>query len=349
MTAVRVAERICHVKGSPKEMGLALGRAFGERLAQNIDRYIETGPAKHHRIDRAVLREKALPWLRRLPQRYQDEFEGLSAGSGVPLQRLAEWVFVEECVPTGCSALVCLVGGRAWVARNNDLWAPELWGYVTVREAEGRLPTILFGLEGEMFAGTGINGERLWLHYNWLPAPDAPAPQKPHWACYVWLREALETCCTVREVEALLRSVDRDGGMLLFVVDGKTDAFAVFECTCRGHSRRDEQRDWIVGTNHSLGAGGHGDSKRPASSSQARLQRMEALAREMHRRGGADVPGALIRILADSGVEARGEDRGTVYANVACPSTGEVWYTFGGYPAASAGAWRQVGWPWKHQ
>jgi len=24
-----------------------------------------------------------------------------------------------------------------------------------------------------------------------------------------------------------------------------------------------------------------------------------------------------------------------------------IWYTFGGYPAASAGAWRQLKWPWK--
>ena len=40
--------------------------------------------------------------------------------------------------------------------------------------------------------------------------------------CFVWLTEALETCRTIDDVEALLRQVNRDGDMMLFVVDGKT-------------------------------------------------------------------------------------------------------------------------------
>jgi hypothetical protein len=51
-------------------------------------------------------------------------------------------------------------------------------------------------------------------------------------------------------------------------------------------------------------------------------------------------------ILADPGVEVRGEDYGTVYASVTCPSQRMVWYTFGGYPAASSGAWYEIVWPW---
>jgi hypothetical protein len=337
------AERIYHVKGSPKEIGFALGRALGDKLAQNIDRYIQTGPTRHGTVDAEKLESGALSWLRSLPQRYQDEFAGMAEGSGVPLQRLAEWCFVEECVQTGCSGLVCFIDGHAWVARNNDLWAPDMWGYVTVRQVEGRLPTAIFGLEGEVFAGTGVNGERLWLHYNWLPVQDAPSSQKPHWACFVWLREALEMCRTIREVEALLRQVDRDSGMMLFAVDGKTDAFVVFECACAEHVRREEREDWIVGTNHCLGANDVG-----STSSQLRFHRLEELARELCGRGEAvDTPRDLIRILADPGVEVRGEDYGTVYANVACPSTGEMWYTFGGYPAASTGVWQQMAWPWR--
>jgi hypothetical protein len=335
--------RIRRAEGSPREIGFALGRALGERLGQNIERYIRTGPAKHGALDVETLESGALDWLRGLPRRYQDEFEGLAEGSGVPLQRLAEWVYVEECVETGCGALVCAVDGRAWVARNNDLWAPGMWGYATVREVDGRIPTAIFGLEAEVFAGTGVNGERLWLHYNWLPARDAPAPHKPHWACFVWLTEALETCRTIGEVEALLHVVDRDGGMLLFAVDGKTDAFAVFECSCAGHVRRGTGADWIAGTNHYLEAGDVG-----SGSSQARFQRLQELARALcGRAGGVDAPGDLICILADPGVEVRGEDYGTVYANVACPGAGEIWYTFGGYPAASAGDWRRMAWPWE--
>ncbi len=338
-----IAERTCHVKGSPRDIGLALGQVLGSRLARNIDRYIQTGPARHGHIDAEKLRAGALPWLRSLPRRFQEEFEGLAAGAGMPLQRLAEWCFVEECMQTGCSALVCSIGGKAWVARNNDLWATDMWGYVTVREVEGRVPTMSFGLEGELFTGTGFNADRLWLHYNWLPAADAPALGKPHWSCFVWLAEALETCRTIDDVETLLRQANRDGGMMLFAVDGKADESAVFECACAEYRRRELFEDWIVGTNHCCAVPG----ERPESS-QHRFDRMEELLGELWERDDAiDAPQDLMRILADPGVEVCGEDYGTVYACVACPSLDVIWYTFGGYPAASAGAWRQLKWPWK--
>jgi hypothetical protein len=51
-------------------------------------------------------------------------------------------------------------------------------------------------------------------------------------------------------------------------------------------------------------------------------------------------------LLADSEVEVRDKEYGTVYASVACPGERRVWYTFGGYPAASSGAWQQLKWPW---
>lgn len=342
-------KRTYHVKGSPREVGFALGQALGARLERNIARYIETGPARHGVIDRERLRNGALPWLRGLPQRYQEEFEGLAEGANVPLQRLAEWCFVEECVQDGCSAVVCLLEGRAWVARNNDLWAPDLWGYMTIREVDDRIPRIDFGLEGELFTGTGINREQLWLHYNWLPVveQDAPTAGKPHIACFVWLTEALETCRTIDDVEALLRQVNRDGGMMLFVVEGKTDEFAVFECSCTTHRKREPVGNWIVGTNHTCTAGAP-ELDDPQTASRRRFERIEELLQQFVGAcgGGMDVSQALMGILADPGVEVRGEDYGTVYASVTCPSQRMVWYTFGGYPAASSGAWYEIVWPW---
>jgi hypothetical protein len=59
-----------------------------------------------------------------------------------------------------------------------------------------------------------------------------------------------------------------------------------------------------------------------------------------------DLPAGLIRILADDDIERRGPQLVTVYANVACPSTGEIWYTLGGQPAASRGDWQKLDWPW---
>ncbi len=342
--------RIHHLKGTAREIGLALGRALGARLARNIDAYIRTGPARHGVIDTQALQHGALPWLRRLPQRFQDEFEGLAEGAGLPLQRLAEWCYVEQCLQEGCSALLCRFDGHVWVARNNDFWAPELWGYVTIREVQGRVPTLVFGLEGELFTGTGVNRERLWLHYNWLPAEDAPAPGKPWLPPFVWLTEALETCHDLYEVETLLRDVDRDGGMMLFAVDGRCDVGAVFECTCADHIRREFTGPWIAGTNHPVTQRTTDvpNAPHPPSPSQRRLARLETLAQGLFARDDAlTMPWDLIQILADDGVEKRDKDYGTVYANVACPNQRWLWYTLGGYPAASAGAWRALAWPWK--
>ena len=156
------------------------------------------------------------------------------------------------------------------------------------------------------------------------------------------LAEALETCRTLREVEALLRGVDRHGGMMLFAVDGKTDDAAIYECTCTGFVRQVLGRRWIGGTNHyRLGASGKTDV-----GSRQRLERMEALLEALWAQERVpDLPKDLIGILADDGVEVRGVDHGTVYANVACPSERRSWATFGGYPAASAGVWREVTWP----
>jgi hypothetical protein len=339
------ARRVCHVKGSPWQVGFDLGRALGDRLAQNIERYIQTGPARQGAIDLDKLRAGALPWLRHLPQRFQQEFEGLAQGSGVPLQRLAEWCYVEECVGGGCSSLVCTLDGQAWVARNNDLWAPDMWGYVTIREVEGRIPTVIFGLEGEIFAGTGVSRERLWLHYNWLPSLGGSTSGKPHLPAYVWLTEALETCRDIAEVEALLGTVDREGGMLLFAVDGRVDEWAVFECAPDHHVRREPMGEWIAGTNHYVALAN--PSGQVSATSRPRLQRMKSLLAGLYAAGGKpDLPGDLVCLLADPGVEARDEDYGTVYANVACPGLGAIWYTFGGYPAASAGAWDRLEWPW---
>jgi hypothetical protein len=53
-----------------------------------------------------------------------------------------------------------------------------------------------------------------------------------------------------------------------------------------------------------------------------------------------------IRILADDKIERRINKLITAYSNVACPGTGEIWYTFGGYPSACKGNWQRLEWPW---
>jgi len=336
-----IRKRIVHLKGSPREIGIVNGRFLGKRLEENINRYIQGRPRHPEILDRVQLQAEALPFLHRLPLRFQEELQGMSEGAGIPLQRIAEWVAVEQCVHDSCSGLITSIGGHAWVARNNDFRVPDAWGYVTIREVNNRIPTISFGMEGDVFTATGMNREQLWIHSQFLPVDDTPQPNKAHLPGYVILMEALETCVTIRDVENLLKSMDRDSGMLLFIVDGKTNESALLECTCREYSRREPVRGGLIGTNHSC-------NTKPADVNESSVRRLERLTELVDRNDWGIVipPEGLITILADDGVEQRGGDFITVEAAVACPGEKSMWYTLGGYPAASRGNWSGIEWPW---
>jgi len=338
--------RIYHFKGNPYEIGFTAGLAFASRLELTINHYIANVEASK---DMEKLYTGALPWLRNLPKRFQDEFEGMSEGADIPLQRLAEWAFIEECEAKQCSGAIYLSENQVWVARNNDFYVPELWGYVTIREVEERIPTINFSMEGEIFSPTGINKEKLWLHYNFLPVWDKPAPNKPHVAPYVFLTEALELCSTISDVEALLNETDRDGGMLLFAVDGKNNEFALFDCLCSKYYRREPIEGWIVGTNHYCACEDLtlSDADKEPLGTLSRFEKMENLVQTLASSlTPHNFPTSLIQILADDEIERRDKHIVTVYSNVACPSNREIRYTFGGYPAASKGNWQRIEWPW---
>jgi hypothetical protein len=78
-----------------------------------------------------------------------------------------------------------------------------------------------------------------------------------------------------------------------------------------------------------------------------RFEQMRHLVENLYTAAKApSMPADLIRILADDKIERRNQELVTAYANVACPASGELWYTFGGYPAASTGNWQRLAWPW---
>jgi hypothetical protein len=343
-----IEERIYHVKGdSPYQIGQQIGRRMGERLQENIRHYIRRRPLADEVVDMGKLQAGALPWMRSLPNRFQEELEGLAQGAGIPLQTVAEWTYLEELLAMNCSAAICTFDGQAWIARNNDTLVPKAWGYVTIREISGLIPTISFGLEGDVFTPTGINQERLWLHYNYLPAWDKPAPGKTSMPAYAFIQLALETCHSLADLEGKLEEIDRSDGMLLFAVDGKNNRFVVYECTCGEHARIDPSGDWLAGTNHHCRFQAPEDIQTSAGNSILRLERMNELIGNLYTpEKPKQLPWSLVEILGDEIIERRGIDMATAYANVACPARGELWYTFGGLPAASQGNWQRLPWPW---
>jgi len=132
--------------------------------------------------------------------------------------------------------------------------------------------------------------------------------------------------------------------MLLFAVDGKTNEFAVFECLCSKHFRRDSAEEWIVGINHYCTCEDPTlEDDETSLCTLNRFSRMKFLVQDLYTSQALpNLPADLIRILADGQTERRVGELITAYANVACPSRGEIWYTFGEYPAASAGHWQRL-------
>jgi hypothetical protein len=334
-------KRIIHLKGTPREIGLAKGRLLGQRLENNIRRYIQDRPQNNDALDHVRVQNEALPLLRKLPLRFQEELEGLAEGSGVNLQRVAEWIAVERCVLDSCSGLILLVDRHSWVGRNNDFRVPDAWGYVTIREVDNRIPTISFGMEGDVFSGTGINYEQLWIHSQFLQVEDTPRADKPHYPGYVILTEALETCQTPSDVEDMLNSIDRDDGVIFFVVDGKTNESVIFECTCQQYISREPVNDLLIATNHSY-------STNPGDISENSMRRLKRLNELIDGKEFKEerLPRDIISILADALVEQRDGHYITVESAVACTTEKQIWYTLGGYPAASNGNWSRIEWPW---
>ena len=337
------AKRILHLHGSPYQAGFQAGQTLGHRLEANIARYQRQRHIKSLSENLVSLQTGALPWLRRLPERFQAELEGMAAGSGLPLQRLAEWVYLEALLASDCSGFFFKNEGNLWVARNNDTFVPEMWGYAVQRAIEGRIPTLTFGMEGDIFTPTGINRERIWLHHQYLPSSERPHPGANAFPGYIWLPVMLESCRSLWEVEQFLTQHELSEGMILFAGDGKTGECAVYECTCTGFRRCKTKGIWLAATNHACLLSSQPDA---APASLARLKTIETRLAELEKYTALQLPGDLIAILADEAVERRGTRFATACANAACLTTAELWYTFGGLPAASQGKWQRLDWPW---
>jgi len=146
--------------GTPREVGRAVGHVLGSRLEADVARYLRERPQPGDRFDLEELGRGAMPWLRMLPTRFQEELEGLAEGAQVPLQRVAEWNYVDSYLGEGCSGFVGRFDEHVWVARNNDMYVPGIWGHAIVREVDDRIPTLSFGQEGDVFTATGINRDR---------------------------------------------------------------------------------------------------------------------------------------------------------------------------------------------
>ena len=369
--------RRLELPGGVEEAGFAYGRACGHLFEERrLGMYLDSLAALK-RTDRGWMAVHAAAWAERLPAHFRAQMAAMAEGAGTSIGALQQFLHADIAPPAGtpaagpeslvsadgpmCSGLVVHHGGVPWVARNCDWFEATLQrGTAAVfHRVPHRIPCVAVGLMGDIDADTGMNAEGLWLHMHTLRAAGDLRAGVSCISWLFWMREALETCASLDDVERFIAGTDRDRGVLLFAVDGRRREAAVYECSRSGYRRIDP---WQVGPHRAILATNHPHEKHPSAE--------EALARACRASAGGNgtvsrycrmhallaegpvghLPDDLAEVLSDDGVELR-PGRGsshlrTIYSAVAEPGGRGLWFASGACPAASAGTWRRVDLTW---
>ena len=391
---------VLRLSGTPGDGGVTLGRFAQElfrhdgpvRGAYLNDLHQATGVAPE------VVRRQASLWLAALPVWAQEQIDGLAIGSGAQVGQVAEFLYADIAtslggansieVPGGadaragltltdhgadgpaasfadgamCTGVIAPVEGRPWVARNCDWLLATLrrGTAAVVHEVPGRIPVLSLGILGDIDVDTGVNAERLWLHLHTLPSLDRPRPGRARFSWLFWAREALETCATIDEVEAFIERTDRDRGVLVLVVEGKTGKSALFECGRSSYERVEPGGEphgiagTIIATNHPQRR--HPSAEVLAGRGPARsgstIQRYERARSVLAEGGPGSAPHDLMELLSDPEIEMHSPRHlRTIYSVVCGPGQREIYFAPGcfhtGRAAPSVGRWTRIAWPWR--
>lgn len=385
-----------HLPGSHEDAGFAYGRACAHLLeASAFDHYcaslstITKTYAEH-------LPAYAQRWASTLPPHYQAQIHAFAAGARTSPLRVQQWLYADIAAPSppasqslasqsalsqspashasAPSTLINLAGPMCsgiiasddahtpWVARNCDWYEATLarGTAAIVHAVPNRIPILAVGLMGDIDCDTGLNAEGLWLHMHTLLASDEPRAGVSCISWLFWMREALETCATLDDLEAFIARTDRDRGVLLFAVEGKTNQRAIYECTrATFHRVHPWQAQTQAGIKPLLFATNHCQQKHPQppthpmppriSPSNGTVSRYNRLAQLLAIAHPEEGPTDLIELLADPHVEMHtatpGSNLRTIYSAVANPRSRDVWFASGSLPAASTAQWRHVTFP----
>jgi len=272
-------------------------------------------------------------------------------------------------VVTACPVIPTHAGldARPWIARNCD-WLPVtlVRGTCAVfhhNPGPGRISFVALGIMGDLDCDTGMNRAGLWLHMHTMYAGDLPRPASagvPSISWLFWMRHALETCETIADVEAFIATHDRDRGVILIAVSGRTGEAAMFECTRCSYRRLDplSRDDPVAGPAGALLVTNHCRDKHPMMPESERraagisrpnstVRRYNRLLEIMTQHPPEHGPDDLMDMLADDEIEMRtAETVRTIYSAVAQPGSGQIWFASGAVPAASLGTWRNITLDW---
>ncbi|MBI5368894.1 MAG: hypothetical protein HZA54_17800 [Planctomycetes bacterium] len=314
--------RVVHVAGTPREMGVALGRALGPEIDLLYRRYLCLFVPLPS--ERAALTAQARSMLKYIPEDYREEMEGLAAGSGLAFdQILFANCFLDLKRAPLCSTFTAAgpatADGGLIFGRNLDfpsLGVAHEHSLVTVYRPTGKKPFLTLGWPGFVGALSGMNADGLALAVMNVFLEEETPEGTPYTLLF---RQILETCSTTDEAIALMRAARRTVGNNLMVCDPRPSS-ALIEFSAVKCDVRRPVDDLLYATNH---------FRVGPSLSKATCWRYPILKRELARRRGAlDVVGAQ-EVLA-----AVGQWKLNIQAMVFRPQERDLWAAFGEPPAS---------------
>ena len=361
--------RVVRLSGAPGDQGLQRGETLGPVLSETPRRAYLDATSLLTGVSPGSVRRGAGAWLESLPTHVQEEVDAMAraasraAGfSGPPVSPfdVAEWLYADIASGGGaggaaCSAITVEIDRAAWVARNCD-WLPSqlLRGHSVVihdhPRGSSRIPILAMGIAGDIDVDTGMNAAGLWLHVHTMHASDSPSHAKPRRSWLFWAREALETCETLDDLDAMLSRVDRDRGTILVAVDAKTNERAVFECPRASHERHDAGPSFQCATNHPASKHPLDPERLARSRPGGTIRRRDALERLALANHVWAPPDDLAAILAHPSVEMRdAKHLRTIYSAICRPASRDLWFCPGSPSAQSSvpqGRWTRIPNPW---
>lgn len=215
-------QSILHLQGTPYERGLQHGSLLKEEIQRNIATYIDQNKSPiPGRVDEFM---KNIPLLLSfVPEHFKEEMEGLSAGSGVPLEKIIALNLFPEMFH--CSGIT--VSGDA--TKEGDLYHVRVLDYaigknlqktavLQIVEPNGKIPYLNVSYAGFIGSVTGMNLEKIAIgeigglgYGSWKGVPMA-----------FLLREILENATSIAEAKTILQNAPRTCEYYYVISDGKT-------------------------------------------------------------------------------------------------------------------------------
>jgi hypothetical protein len=225
------------LEGDYYEMGLQYGVLLKDGMGKLYNENRERG-------DDII---KALPWYikpfgslimslvagysaKRIPRKYRKELSGLSRGSGIPFNEIATAAFGGVIFDAACTAILARVDDGILHGQNLDFEPSYLGNYPVIAEYRppGKNRYVNFGISGVPGMSHGVNERGISLTVNYGDGTfnrenrGLPMGYK--------IREILESCSTLDETEAMLRSFKPDElGWILTVCSAEEKSAAVFD------------------------------------------------------------------------------------------------------------------------